>query len=262
MILSTQTELFADPSILSPPSSTVGSIEKKRKLLLPWLPHSGHASHKLFDQIRSTLKLDSPHPQPHPLHLSPAMAIPLSAVLLELIDPLPDSLLIESSEFQTELKSQLSLPQRIIRQSERFTSYHQSINKPSLTHDCKNGNNSAATFNDRQHPKPTIKLFFNVLLTPEPVLQGLFSPTQTLLTIVTKAQSQVHNTRDALSKHTATATNGTNGTAGKDVNGGSVKYIHHHPIQALEDYEVVGEEEPISRSIPTSWHILSSISPW
>ncbi|POW00029.1 hypothetical protein PSHT_13278 [Puccinia striiformis] len=160
--------------------------------------------------------------------------------------PLPDSLLIESSEFQTELKSQLSLPQRIIRQSEPLHVYHQSVDKPSLTHDCKNGNNSAATSNDRQHPKPTIKLFFNVLLT-EPVLQGLFSPTQTLLTIVTKAQSQVHNTRNALSKHTATATatNGTNGTAGKDFNGGSVKYIHHHPIQALEDYEVVGEEDDL-----------------
>ncbi|KAI9623317.1 hypothetical protein KEM48_009499 [Puccinia striiformis f. sp. tritici PST-130] len=147
---------------------------------------------------------------------------------------------------QTELKSQLSLPQRIIRQSEPLHVYHQSVDKPSLTHDCKNGNNSAATSNDRQHPKPTIKLFFNVLLT-EPVLQGLFSPTQTLLTIVTKAQSQVHNTRNALSKHTATATatNGTNGTAGKDFNGGSVKYIHHHPIQALEDYEVVGEEDDL-----------------
>ncbi|KAI9625606.1 hypothetical protein KEM48_010868 [Puccinia striiformis f. sp. tritici PST-130] len=156
----------------------------------------------------------SPHPQPHLLHLSPAMAIPLSAVLLELIDPLPDSLLIESSEFQTELKSQLSLPQRIIRQSEPLHVYHRSVDKPSLTHDCKNGNNSAATSND------------------------------TLLTIVTKAQSQVHNTRNALSKHTATAANGTDGTAGKDVNGGSVKYIHHHPIQALEDYEV-GEEDDL-----------------
>ncbi|KAI9613305.1 hypothetical protein H4Q26_009905 [Puccinia striiformis f. sp. tritici PST-130] len=225
MILSTQTELS-------------GQVQPDF--------NSASKSHKLFDQIRSTLKLDSPHPQPHPLHLSPAMAIPLSAVLLELINPLPDSLLIESSEFQTELKSQLSLPQRIIRQSEPLHVYHQSVDKPSLTHDCKNGNNSAATSNDRQHPKPTIKLFFNVLLT-EPVLQGLFSPTQTLLTIVTKAQSQVHNTRNALSKHTATATatNGTNGTAGKDFNGGSVKYIHHHPIQALEDYEVVGEEDDL-----------------
>ncbi|KAI9604357.1 hypothetical protein H4Q26_003971 [Puccinia striiformis f. sp. tritici PST-130] len=226
MILSTQTELFGQvqPELqlgLEKLNSWIDREEEEASTSLA-APFLVYASHKLFDQIRSTLKLDSPHPQPHPLHLSPAMAIPLSAVLLELIDPLPDSLLIESSEFQTELKSQLSLPQRIIRQSEPLHVYHQSVNKPSLTHDCKNGNNSAATSNDR-----------------------LFSPTQTLLTIVTKAQSQVHNTRNALSKHTATATNGTNGTAGKDVNGGSVKYIHHHPIQALEDYEVVGEEDDL-----------------
>ncbi|KAI7959731.1 hypothetical protein MJO28_003522 [Puccinia striiformis f. sp. tritici] len=250
MILSTQTELSGQvqPELqlgLEKLNSWIDREEEEASTSLA-APFLVYASHKLFDQIRSTLKLDSPHPQPHPLHLSPAMAIPLSAVLLELINPLPDSLLIESSEFQTELKSQLSLPQRIIRQSEPLHVYHQSVDKPSLTHDCKNGNNSAATSNDRQHPKPTIKLFFNVLLT-EPVLQGLFSPTQTLLTIVTKAQSQVHNTRNALSKHTATATatNGTNGTAGKDFNGGSVKYIHHHPIQALEDYEVVGEEDDL-----------------
>ncbi|KAI7964257.1 hypothetical protein MJO29_004684 [Puccinia striiformis f. sp. tritici] len=73
------------------------------------------ASHKLFGQIGSTLKLDLTHPQHYPLLLSPAMAIPLSTVLLELIYPLPDLLSIESAEFQTELKSQLSLPQRIIR---------------------------------------------------------------------------------------------------------------------------------------------------
>ncbi|POW06370.1 hypothetical protein PSTT_09060 [Puccinia striiformis] len=248
MILSTQTELFGQvqPELqlgLEKLNSWIDREEEEASTSLA-APFLVYASHKLFDQIRSTLKLDSPHPQPHLLHLSPAMAIPLSAVLLELIDPLPDSLLIESSEFQTELKSQLSLPQRIIRQSEPLHVYHRSVDKPSLTHDCKNGNNSAATSNDCQHPKPTIKLFFNVLLT-EPVLQGLFSPTQTLLTIVTKAQSQVHNTRNALSKHTATAANGTDGTAGKDVNGGSVKYIHHHPIQALEDYEVVGEEDDL-----------------
>ncbi|KAI7944394.1 hypothetical protein MJO28_010089 [Puccinia striiformis f. sp. tritici] len=248
MILSTQTELFGQvqPELqlgLEKLNSWIDREEEEASTSLA-APFLVHASLKLFDQIRSTLKLHSPHPQPHLLHLSPAMAIPLSAVLLELIDPLPDSLLIESSEFQTELKSQLSLPQRIIRQSEPLHVYHRSVDKPSLTHDCKNGNNSAATSNDCQHPKPTIKLFFNVLLT-EPVLQGLFSPTQTLLTIVTKAQSQVHNTRNALSKHTATAANGTDGTAGKDVNGGSVKYIHHHPIQALEDYEVVGEEDDL-----------------
>ncbi|KAI7948177.1 hypothetical protein MJO29_009842 [Puccinia striiformis f. sp. tritici] len=247
MILSTQTELFGQvqPELqlgLEKLNSWIDREEEEASTSLA-APFLVHASLKLFDQIRSTLKLHSPHPQPHLLHLSPAMAIPLSAVLLELIDPLPDSLLIESSEFQTELKSQLSLPQRIIRQSEPLHVYHRSVDKPSLTHDCKNGNNSAATSNDCQHPKPTIKLFFNVLLT-EPVLQGLFSPTQTLLTIVTKAQSQVHNTRNALSKHTATAANGTDGTAGKDVNGGSVKYIHHHPIQALEDYEV-GEEDDL-----------------
>ncbi|KAI7960316.1 hypothetical protein MJO29_005384 [Puccinia striiformis f. sp. tritici] len=72
------------------------------------------ASHKLFGQIGSTLKLDLTHPQHYPLLLSPAMAIPLSTVLLELIYPLPDLLSIESAEFQTEHKSQLSLPQRII----------------------------------------------------------------------------------------------------------------------------------------------------
>ncbi|POW20392.1 hypothetical protein PSHT_03582 [Puccinia striiformis] len=85
------------------------------------------ASHKLFGQIGSTLKLDLTHPQHYPLLLSPAMAIPLSTVLLELIYPLPDLLSIESAEFQTELKSQLSLPQRIIRRHlalERRVGYH------------------------------------------------------------------------------------------------------------------------------------------
>ncbi|POW11224.1 hypothetical protein PSTT_05392 [Puccinia striiformis] len=222
MILSTQTELSVkfNRNFNSDSKSWIDREEEEASTSLA-APFLVYASHKLFDQIRSTLKLDSPHPQPHPLHLSPAMAIPLSAVLLELINPLPDSLLIESSEFQTELKSQLSLPQRIIRQSEPLHVYHQSVNKPSLTHDCKNGNNSAATSNDRQHPKPTIKLFFNVLLTEPFTIPGM--PYQ----------------------NTPRHANGTNGTAGKDVNGGSVKYIHHHPIQALEDYEVVGEEDDL-----------------
>ncbi|KNE91401.1 hypothetical protein PSTG_15193 [Puccinia striiformis f. sp. tritici PST-78] len=128
MILSTQTELFGQvqPELQLGLEKVLNSWidreeeEASTSLAAPFLVH---ASLKLFDQIRSTLKLHSPHPQPHLLHLSPAMAIPLSAVLLELIDPLPDSLLIESSEFQTELKSQLSLPQRIIRQSEPLHSH-------------------------------------------------------------------------------------------------------------------------------------------
>ncbi|KAI9628960.1 hypothetical protein H4Q26_018389 [Puccinia striiformis f. sp. tritici PST-130] len=62
-----------------------------------------------------------------------------------------------SSEFQTELKSQLSIPQ-IIRQSKPLHVYHQFVDKPSLTHDNNDGNNAAATFNTHQHPQPTIKL--------------------------------------------------------------------------------------------------------
>ncbi|KAI9613299.1 hypothetical protein KEM48_003808 [Puccinia striiformis f. sp. tritici PST-130] len=244
MILSTQTELSVkfNRNFNSDLKSWIDREEEEASTSLA-APFLVYASHKLFDQIRSTLKLDSPHPQPHPLHLSPAMAIPLSAVLLELIDPLPDSLLIESSEFQTELKSQLSLPQRIIRQSEPLHVYHQSVDKPSLTHDCKNGNNSAATSNDRQHPKPTIKLF-STSCSPNLSCKVSSRPLRPCSPLSPRLNHKF-TTRNALSKHTATATNGTNGTAGKDVNGGSVKYIHHHPIQALEDYEVVGEEDDL-----------------
>ncbi|KAH9448440.1 hypothetical protein Pst134EA_027750 [Puccinia striiformis f. sp. tritici] len=83
---------------------------------------------------------------------------PTLAVLLELINPLPDSTLIESSEFQTKLKSQFSIPQRIIRQSKPLHVYHQSVDKLSLTHDYNDGNNAAAASNAHQHPQSTIKL--------------------------------------------------------------------------------------------------------
>ncbi|KNE96141.1 hypothetical protein PSTG_10560 [Puccinia striiformis f. sp. tritici PST-78] len=86
MILSTQTELFGQvqPELqlgLEKLNSWIDREEEEASTSLA-APFLVYASHKLFDQIRSTLKLDSPHPQPHPLHLSPAMAIPLSACLL------------------------------------------------------------------------------------------------------------------------------------------------------------------------------------
>ncbi|EFP93699.1 uncharacterized protein PGTG_19668 [Puccinia graminis f. sp. tritici CRL 75-36-700-3] len=75
-------------------------------------------NHVLFDQIQSTLQLDPTHHPQHLLHLSLAQAIPLSVILLELIDLIPGSFLIKSPEFQAELKSQHSLLPLIIQQSE------------------------------------------------------------------------------------------------------------------------------------------------
>ncbi|KAA1133328.1 peroxisomal assembly protein [Puccinia graminis f. sp. tritici] len=246
IILSTQTELFGqvEPELELELEKLGRWIDQEEEACSPssaarFLVYSSHA---LFGQIQSTLQLDPTHHPQHLLHLSPAQAIPLSAVLLELIDPTPDSFSIESPEFQAELKSQLSLLPRIIRQSELLQVYLPSFPKPGLNHDNDNDNHPATVLHTHQHPQPICRLSFNVLLT-EPVLQGVFLPTQTLLTIVAKAHPSAQN---PLTPTSTTANININGTAAETINNDPVRLLNHHPvIDALESFELAQEEDDL-----------------
>ncbi|WAR60002.1 hypothetical protein PtB15_11B643 [Puccinia triticina] len=157
MLLSTQPGLLGlDEPALAPELERLGRwIDREDRR--PAARFRVCVSHALAGRIHAALAI---HPA-HPLQLSLATPIPLAAVLLELIHPPPGLPPLDSPALQAELTARLP---RIIRQAELIP-LQLALADP---------------------PGETRALSAKVLLT-EPVLQGLFLPTQTTLTLVAQA---------------------------------------------------------------------------
>ncbi|PLW50684.1 hypothetical protein PCASD_00713 [Puccinia coronata f. sp. avenae] len=224
LILSTQTELL-------------GRVDQQTELALerlnrwidrqeePCPPFRVYVSHVLFDRIHSTLTMHHHHQsRAHSLQLSPVQLIPLSAILLQLIHPPPGFLWIESPDFHAGLRAQLSVLPRIIRQSD-LLHLSLSVHPPRRVRTHDEDPDTRAGADTRDGPQ---LVSFRVLLT-EPVLQGVFLSTHTLLTIISKPQSS----------DLTSATQTTNGTTDDTIDGHPARLSHHHHgimEDGLEDY--------------------------